>query len=551
MLVIPIDDHLMHSGPPHPVVSTSNHKLDVGASETPTSPPIHKMDNPGPSVFAQSPSASFAPVYYPAVSLPKASITTPAKNHPVKSYPSQPSASTHNFPVDVKAVKRRVCGNCQRQFVRYDHFQRHVKKCGKLKKLSVEEIQQSMTCANCNRKYQRRDHYERHIKKCITMRSGGAGLTLNSNTSPGKHHHMKPIHNHHQDPNRFSFNLSTLLPTVKLSNPPSGRGPPSSHTHHGSMVIPFSSKHHPGSVPATFLPLYSTKNSPLYEQNPETVYYKPYKQTSSPMEPKVQQAIESPKSTEVQPKVEIVEAKSAEKEQESSTAPSSSKENDESTRRCWKRAIPTSKVTVVSNQDDVIAKELSDKRKPEDQREGDKKYVKKKSVHRGRSCADIAEKLIDIHKSQLMKKAVHSRETSPVNHAFLNGAVNETVKRETSPCPMEPDFLPEILSTPNLDLQAAVSVAHASTIQILEEADTYADDDCPTICLVTPEEEENLTPEKEKAFTNNISAALIAYLKKLYNSEDSNSFHQMMNEIFYDQLRDQEFIYWLYKKFQS
>ena len=60
-----------------------------------------------------------------------------------------------------------------------------------------------------------------------------------------------------------------------------------------------------------------------------------------------------------------------------------------------------------------------------------------------------------------------------------------------------------------------------------------------------------MTPEKETEFTQNISSALIAYLKKLYTSDDSNMFHQMMNEIFHDQLTDQKFIYWLYKKFQS
>ena len=199
----------------------------------------------------------------------------------------------------------------------------------------------------------------------------------------------------------------------------------------------------------------------------------------------------------------------------------------------------------MSKHDDSL-KELRVQCKPE-YKEENTKDTKKKSSKRSRSCADIAERLIDIHKGELMKKAVHMAESFGEKPP---SCYNGNIKSEAS-FPVKEELSPDLFLTPSGNSQVGVAVPVCSTAVNNEDTETYNDDECPTICLVTPEEEENLTPEKEREFTQNISTALLAYLKKLYSSENSQNFHQMMNEIFHDQLKDQEFIYWLYKRFQS
>ena len=543
VLVIPLDDNFLpldnHSHFPSDYTNaiTEPQGYVCQSKNLPTSyRPIEVMSTLSPPVAVKSTLSLPLQVKH-NLSLPR--DVKPSLSHPIHVIPTIPHpieiipttscpVDRHNFTVDVKTVRRSTCSNCQRHFVRHDHFQRHIKKCASIKNSRLScGILQNFTCSKCDRKYQRKDHYERHVKKCVYLKA----FKLPEKTK--------------QKQEIIISESFDILNSKGETNTTRQLSDQSIHRNNSSVT---QVKYEPDIIDLTDTMKMKQPNA-IDQPNNISRY--------------------NPDSTKCVPYV-------------------SYSNNRDTSKYLWEKSLhgASNKVTIINNirkvntdrsltlqsVTDKIVSNLTNERSRNLQKWAvknhscnDNLYLTQKNADninndRSLNLLNMTEKLIENYSDELSnmdcsdlmsigKKKDATKDNreqwKDINQVGnLDLAVKDpdkcTVTTESIDSSTDDHHRDKVI-VENIDFEAKEKNINMDIIENVEAEDIRS--------LLAPNEADCLSLEKEAEFQKKVCNSVVDFLKRLYvNNHSRFQFHKMMREIFQEQLNDQQFVCWLYKK---
>lgn len=532
VLVIPLDDNLVPLDGSTQFPSDEGHAIKsefstISSDSTQTNPSLR---------FSDGLASKSDPIKVPTVQQQHSMHVATLMSHPYDYIPKSshhleviPTSHHHvehlSFAVDVKTVHRSTCPTCGRDFVRRDHFQRHVNKCAKNQSLSAAPEVQSFTCPNCDRKYQRRDHFERHVQKCKQIRSVkrfekeiSAPSNDDVNSLNKEKKHLKLSDKHLEEQPAESNIIDLTENPRKVANVP--------------MEIC-------NVANSSFNQSKSSCSPPFYSINRETCHNYLWKKSLNGSANKVtiinnvKQRFNADRSQTLQNVTDkIVNNLTNERRrnlenmalQSIFEESSSSRDNnivmhnvDTGNDHTIDRSLSLQTMTerLIENYSD----ELSNMDCHELMSNGKKKYMPKdnKEQHHNVNGKDAF-----LHQDHLVDKNNNEKD---INEIVLNHIKPNEIKEEN---------------------KANVDSIESSDVKIKSEDEKMEEDATPTFQspLNSP------SAEKVLEFENNVCYSLIGYLKSLKRKTDTQQFEETMKEIFQKKLDDKEFLDWLHVNLQ-